>query len=90
MLWLFLTFWNLFTFFEEEKKKLPTDLPFSWVRGNKDIFKGGPDIAMQHQFSKLKAVQQQLYVVTYFFSHDLYIVNFISQSKCSGSTSSKC
>ena len=38
------------------KKKKPTDQPFSRVRGNKDIFKGGPDIAMQHQFSKLKAV----------------------------------
>ena len=44
------------TFFEEEKKYLPTYQPFSRVRGNKDIFKGGPDIAMQHQFSKLKAV----------------------------------
>ena len=56
MLWLFLIFWDSLTFFEEEKKNLPTDRPFSWVRGNKDIFKGGPDIIMQHQFSKLKAV----------------------------------
>ena len=56
MLWLFLIFWNSLTFFEEEKKYLPTDQPFSRVRGNKDIFKAGPDITMQHQFSKLKAV----------------------------------
>ena len=56
MLWLFLIFWNSLTFLEEEKKNLPTDRTFSRVRGNKDIFKGGPDIAMQHQFSKLKAV----------------------------------
>ena len=40
----------------KKKKYFPTDRPFSRVRGNKDIFKGGPDIAMQHQFSKLKAV----------------------------------
>ena len=42
MLWLFLIFWN------SRKKKKITD--------RKDIFKGGPDIAMQHQFSKLMAV----------------------------------
>ena len=83
MLWLFLIFWNSLPL-RKKKKYLPTDRPFSRVRGNKDIFKGGPDIAMLHQSSKL-------YVVSaFFFLRDLYIVNFISQSKCSGSTSSKC
>ena len=47
-----------FTDLWRKKKKiyLPTNRPLSRVRGNKDIFKSSRDIAMQHQFSKLKAV----------------------------------
>ena len=68
-----------------EEKKIFTNRPTLLSgRGNKDIFKGGPDIAMLHQSSKLYVVS------TYLFLRDLYIGNFISQSKCPGSTSSKC
>ena len=56
MLWLFLIFWNSLTFFEEEKKKIYQPTYPSLGEGETDIFKGGPDIAMQHQFIKLKGV----------------------------------
>ena len=45
MLRLFLIFWNSLTIFEKETRFLPTTDPSlfdSQVRGNKDIFKGGP------------------------------------------------